>query len=875
MKILILLFLFTSSQSFSWDFSERTNEVGLSFQHGFDPSVTIQEPQMIASGLAIGDVNGDGWDDIFVVTGETKDSAGSNINPNKLYISQKNGTFIDNASEFNLSSEDYQSSGPLIIDINGNGSRDLIFGSVGANANVTLYLNQDNNTFIKTQSEFPNSKTFGISAADTDKDGDLDLFFSRWLLDSFHAYFSNDGAGNFTDVTSTKINASSYQSSFTPVFVDINNNNWLDLLLTSDFSSSKYFLNDQSGNMEVQSRTNITDENGMGAAIGDYDNDGDFDWFVTSIYDQDGDAEGSWGVTGNRLYNNDGNGQFHDVSLSSGVNHGSWGWGTCFADFNNDMYLDIFHVNGFPSLLVGESDFVNDASRMFINNKDGKFFEFSRALNLNDTGMGRAILCFDNDRDGDIDILVSNNRGESKFYQNNLDNGNNYITLKLLQGNTNIDAIGAKIQLIAGGTTQIRQILAGGSFASSSPTAQHFGLAQSSSIDSILITWPDNTTQLLQNIEVNQYLTISKKPQIFGVVTDSITTQPIANIKLKLFSASGEFVTEVLSDENGEYAFTSLLENQYRLLTDTSNYVNQAYPSNDCGLAECQPLISELININTSTESVDFNLIPSSSYYPNLNGLWFNSQQSGHGLQVEVISSNGSPTIFASWYAHLNNETIWLTGIGPLNKGRGVIDLFITSGTSFPPNFNASDVVRTLWGSLNLEFSDLNNGHIAWSTLDDDFQNGTLDIERLSILSNNVENVGAFNACQNGTFYNPSQSGHGIMLEVLGDNAETMFISWFTYDPEQKQQWILASGNINGMNAELDAFYTINSSFPPDFNAADIKTIQWGTINLTKIDNDNLIMSWSPNSDHSRYGSNSVEFTRLTNVRGVDGLNCN
>ena len=101
----------------------------------------------------------------------------------------------------------------------------------------------------------------------------------------------------------------------------------------------------------------IIDRNGMGAAVGDVDNDGDLDWFVTGIF-------GANETVGNRLYLNDGNGQLQDATVVAGVEDGGWGWGACFADFNLDGRLDIFHTNGWESNPI--DDFEHDRSRLFI-----------------------------------------------------------------------------------------------------------------------------------------------------------------------------------------------------------------------------------------------------------------------------------------------------------------------------------------------------------------------------------------------------------------------------------------------------------------------------------------------------------------------------
>ena len=113
--------------------------------------------------------------------------------------------------------------------------------------------------------------------------------------------------------------------------------------MVSDLNGSEVLFNNGDGTFTSGTDTDvIVDQAGMGTAIGDYDNDGDMDWFVTSIYTLDVGGD----HFGNRLYRNDGNGAFTDVTEVTGVDDGGWGWGSCFADLDNDGNLDIFHVNG-------------------------------------------------------------------------------------------------------------------------------------------------------------------------------------------------------------------------------------------------------------------------------------------------------------------------------------------------------------------------------------------------------------------------------------------------------------------------------------------------------------------------------------------------
>ena len=144
-----------------------------------------------------------------------------------------------------------------------------------------------------------------------------------------------------------------------------------DILSVADFSNTRVFMSngENAGIVTFRDATDndvIIDRNGMGAAVGDIDNDGDLDWFVTGIF-------GSNETVGNRLYLNDGAGVLADATVGAGVEDGGWGWGACFADFNLDGRLDIFHTNGWESNPI--DDFENDRSRLFIAEASGLQFE--------------------------------------------------------------------------------------------------------------------------------------------------------------------------------------------------------------------------------------------------------------------------------------------------------------------------------------------------------------------------------------------------------------------------------------------------------------------------------------------------------------------
>lgn len=248
-----------------------------------------------------------------------------------------------------------------------------------------------------------------------------------------------------------------------------------------------------------------------------------------------------------------------------------------------------------------------------------------------------------------------------------------------------------------------------------------------------------------------------------------------------------------------------------------------------------------------------------------ISGLWYNPQQPGHGLQIEIIQQNNSDDkLYVSWYTHLNNEPVWLTGIGEITNNKSTIGVVITSGNDFPMNgFDPKNIDKIIWGQLNLNFSSNNYGQLSWSSQLPRFNNGSISIKKLTSIAEN-NNTAGINACHSGTWYNSDQSGHGFMLEVIGTAEEQrMVLTWFTYH-NGKQYWILAAGDVNGNEAVLDASISSGSSFPPDFDSIDITTTVWGTITFNKIDDDNAIISWQPLLDG--FAPDTIDVSRITQL---------
>ncbi len=479
-------------------FVEIAEQVGLDFSHEMANGDNLFGQ---SGGVGAGDYNNDGWVDLYAIGGDDR--------PNLLLKNLGDGTFIDEASQVGLDLYG-KGSGPSFADIDGDGLLDIFIGDVD-DGEPKLFLNAGEDGFldITLQSglELPGNN---ISAAwgDFDQDNDMDLLLAHWSLDvseSNRYLWRNNGDLTFTNVSDeTNLFWSNNRDlSFAPGFADINNDGLQDVLFVADGGTSKVFLNQPNGVFTDITTDQISDKSGMGSAIGDYDNDGDLDWFVSSISRGSQDSQR---IFGNRLYQNQGDGEFIDVTDTAGVREVHWGWGSCFNDFNNDGNLDIFHVNGF----YGQSNFLLvDPSRLFMSNGKGSFTERSLEFGIDDTGMGRGIVCFDYDRDGDQDIFVANHDQPARLYCN-YGNQNTFVNIRLQGKSPNVQALGARVYVTTGEIEQMRELNANSNYVSQNPVEAHFGLGTANNIDKIRVVWPGGVESVIENVEVDQFLIIKK-----------------------------------------------------------------------------------------------------------------------------------------------------------------------------------------------------------------------------------------------------------------------------------------------------------------------------------------------------------------------------
>ncbi|MFN0059028.1 MAG: FG-GAP-like repeat-containing protein [Planctomycetota bacterium] len=469
------------------------------------------------AGVAVGDFNNDGFQDVFAVTG------GADGFPDRLFMNDGDGTFTDQAVAWGLTVV-HMGKGVAVGDYDKDGWLDIYVTSAGPPAGAApghhkLYHNNGNNTFTNVAAAAGVNFTtttqedgFGSCFGDYDLDGDLDLFVGGFAFaNSGSKLFRNNGDGTFTNVTvASQIFAlPGNHSAFAPRFIDMNGDFFPELLLAADFGTSMYLANDGDGTFTELTDSSGTgqEENGMGQTVGDYDGDGVIDWYVTSIYL----PSISW--TGNKLYLNLGQHEFSEISVAAGVHDGGYGWAAVSVDFDHDGDVDIAETNG---AFTGE--FTGELSYLWLNDADSTFTESASALGFVTTAQGRGLVNFDYDNDGDQDLLQTANHDMLLLFRNDLAGpGRNWLRVFLdtsTEPGLAANGIGSKVYVTVGGVERVRSIDGGDNFLSKSELSAHFGVGAATVIDELRVAWPNGLETVLVGVPVNQTLTITPAPPL-------------------------------------------------------------------------------------------------------------------------------------------------------------------------------------------------------------------------------------------------------------------------------------------------------------------------------------------------------------------------
>lgn len=343
--------------------------------------------------------------------------------------------------------------------------------------------------------------------------------------------YLNDGRGHLRDATSSMELHLTDTLAFTPVFTDLDGDGFPDLLLTGDTCTSRVLHNDRGRRfVDVTKQLGVgTDENGMGSVVRDLNGDGRPDWFVTAISypTANGDCPVRVpldGCSGNRLYLSRPDGTYEDVTTRAGVRDGGWGWGAAIEDFGNDGRLVLTMTNGYqlpagsPAVRSGDmayfGRFVADPMRFWV--PDGpRYLDAAGAAGLTDTGIGHALVAFDYDGDGRMDLLVANSNSGPRLYRNTSPADRSWLTVRLEDPTHpgNRQAIGARVEVTReGGRPVVQWISTAGSYMAQKPPEVHVGFGSDFDPEvTVSITWPGSTrSQVVPHVGIDRIVTITR-----------------------------------------------------------------------------------------------------------------------------------------------------------------------------------------------------------------------------------------------------------------------------------------------------------------------------------------------------------------------------
>jgi enediyne biosynthesis protein E4 len=527
-------------------FVDEAAATGLKFSHVNGAAGQYFMAEQMGAGVALFDYDNDGDLDVFLVQGAPFGTGGAlptcRLFRNDLSVGpngQRKLHFTDVTDRAGVGISGY-GMGATVGDYDNDGYLDLFVTSFGPD---TLFHNNGNGTFTNvTATAGVSDPLWSTSAAfiDYDRDGDLDLFVANYLdfttagnkecRDSVgsrdycspRAYhpvpdrlYRNEGNGRFTNVIETAGISKADGAGLGVATGDYDLDGWLDIYVANDATPNQLWINKHDGTFVDNglisgSAVNAAGnpEGSMGIASGDFDNDGDEDLFVTNIV----------GETF-AMYVNDGHGNFDDARARTGLASPTaafTGFGTDWIDYDNDGWLDLFVTNGAVNVieaLRGDPRPFRMKNQLFHNTGTGRFEdksstagpEFARA----DVGRGAAFGDIDND--GDIDMVVTNNGGAASLLINQAPHKNHWLSVQLSQGPGNRFGFGAMVSIERAGQPALwRRVRTDGSYLSASDMRVHFGLGSSSSVDAVVVRWPDGQVERFPRVDADRVVTLRR-----------------------------------------------------------------------------------------------------------------------------------------------------------------------------------------------------------------------------------------------------------------------------------------------------------------------------------------------------------------------------
>ncbi|HUG41319.1 MAG TPA: VCBS repeat-containing protein [Longimicrobiales bacterium] len=553
-------------------------------------------------GVALGDLTGDGLPELVLT---------SNLDGPRLYLNEGNFRFRDVTEKAGLEGRGAWATGVTLADVNGDGLLDIYVCYAGRAAGEDraneLYIHQGLNADgVPTFRE--SAGAYGIADEgysthavffDYDRDGDLDLYVvnnSPRPVSSFglqntrrlrhqaggDRLYRNDD-GQFVDVSEQAgIFGSEIGFGLGVAVGDLNGDGWPDIYVSNDFFERDYlYINQQDGTFaEVLSEQMPSISlSSMGLDLGDIDNDGRLDLYVTDMLPEDEyrlrtmTAFESWEeyqrklkngyhhqFTRNTLQLNNGNGTFSEIGQLAGVARTDWSWSALLADLDQDGYVDIHVTNGIPRDLTSRDylahlasdatlasalqernvDFLRLVGEMastplpnyaFRNNGDLTFSRPGPSWGLESVGFSNGAAYGDLDGDGALDLVVNNLNRESSIYRNNARavNDHRYLQIALEGSGANRFAVGAKVTLRAGSRLFVQELMPSRGFQSSVDYVLTFGIGTLDTLDSVTVEWPDGRRSVLRSVAADQRVTVRQADAEVAVVeTDVAETESVA-----------------------------------------------------------------------------------------------------------------------------------------------------------------------------------------------------------------------------------------------------------------------------------------------------------------------------------------------------------
>jgi hypothetical protein len=484
------------------------------------------------NGVAWFDYDNDGDQDALLVSGSRMERMKLGGDPMAvLYRNDGGGRFTDVTAAAGLTRRGW-GTGVCVADYDNDGFLDVYITAYGPNV---LWRNVDGRSFVATREAMHAGLSTGCAFGDYDRDSLVDLYVANYvhfspstvpargspacsfmniltycgprpLRGESDRLYRNTGAGRFVDVTMAAGVSEPGHYGFGVLFSDLTDDGWPDIYVANDSTPNLFFRNKRDGTFAeeaLQSGVAVTpdgrEQAGMGVDAGDYDGDGRLD-IVKTNFSQDYTT----------LYRNEGDGLFTDVSFRTGLaaTLGPYlGWGVGLVDLDNDGPLDLFIANGhvYPDVVKTGTSTYRQRSQVFRNDA-GRFRHVTEEVggDLLAEHSSRGAAFGDYDNDGDIDVLVSVIDGAPRLLRNDTPGGH-WITIGLQGTKSNRSAIGAKVTIEAAGRRQIAEVRSGGSYISQNDLRVHFGLGPVTSVDRVVIRWPNGSTETAPALAADRF----------------------------------------------------------------------------------------------------------------------------------------------------------------------------------------------------------------------------------------------------------------------------------------------------------------------------------------------------------------------------------